>query len=332
MSKSVVCFYNGLRSNCDPSYDDLDPNMIPDGCNYILFIRFSINQSSLIYVNDELLKKTLRLNIPIILPVTREENYSGWTALLSEDGNENDAKVLCDFAKTNNIKGYIFYNTAPGCNEATNKNIAKYIIPYLQQIKKFCPPGFIIGLGISVDPNTLKNTDIYNFEALNDVVTYYELDTMELNKCNPKLYNGVTPITTNASDGNSLRGLEDVVIDVKETAICFEKLVFSIPVFTVNNTDDSYPAYTKMCEGKTDKESINNSCIQTSQNYYDKGKYLQALPAGITVSGLDWDDYGNTCKCKSAFNGFYNILAGYRSGSVIPCAMFDVQSTVYPIK
>jgi len=63
-----------------------------------------------------------------------------------------------------------------------------------------------------------------------------------------------------------------------------------------------------------------------------KGKYFQDLPAGIQVAGLDWDDYQNTCKCESAFNGFYNILAGYRGGTVIPCAMFDVQSTVYPIK
>ena len=63
-----------------------------------------------------------------------------------------------------------------------------------------------------------------------------------------------------------------------------------------------------------------------------KGKYIHDQSAGIKVSGLDWDDYINSCKCKSAFNGFYNVYAGYTGGTVQQCAKFDVQSIVYPIK
>ncbi|KAF0755999.1 Uncharacterized protein FWK35_00011464 [Aphis craccivora] len=126
---------------------------------------------------------------------------------------------------------------------------------------------------------------------LNDVVTFYLLDTYSLNTCNPKLYYGETPITKSNPGENYLYGL--------------------------------------VCEGNVDNSSM---CIQTSRNFYDKGKYFHDLQAGIQVVGLDVDDFGNTCQCRSAFNGLYNIYAGYTNSTVIPCAKFDVQSTVYPIK
>ncbi|CAH1735944.1 unnamed protein product [Aphis gossypii] len=148
-----------------------------------------------------------------------------------------------------------------------------------------------------------------------------------LNECNPGLYNGVTPITKNAT---CLYGLEEVIENLKKTEICFNKLSFSIPLFTVENVNNTYPSYTDMCsEGKFDNLTW---CVQTSQNYYDKGQFFREQKTGVMVIGLDFDDYCNSCQCKSAFNGFYNVLAGYISGSVIPCAKFDVQSTVYPIK
>ncbi|KAE9539533.1 hypothetical protein AGLY_004785 [Aphis glycines] len=40
----------------------------------------------------------------------------------------------------------------------------------------------------------------------------------------------------------------------------------------------------------------------------------------------------NSCKCQSAFNGFYYVRAGYTGGSIILCSKFDVPSTIYPIK
>lgn len=63
-----------------------------------------------------------------------------------------------------------------------------------------------------------------------------------------------------------------------------------------------------------------------------KGTFLKELKVGMRIEGLDWDDLKNACGCPSAFNGFYNIIAGYTGGSPIPCQKFDIQSTKYPIQ
>jgi len=47
------------------------------------------------------------------LKLAREETYTGWTAILGSEGNEHDAKVLCDFATNNSIKGYTIFDINP---------------------------------------------------------------------------------------------------------------------------------------------------------------------------------------------------------------------------
>jgi len=37
----------------------------------------------------------------------------GWTLILGPNGNENETKLLCDFAKNNSIKGFTIYNFIP---------------------------------------------------------------------------------------------------------------------------------------------------------------------------------------------------------------------------
>ncbi|KAF0716308.1 Uncharacterized protein FWK35_00031215, partial [Aphis craccivora] len=331
MSKSIICEYVGDMKIYADIFDDLDPKSIPKVCDFVEFYSFSVNQSSGVWVKQELLDKVKALRKQIIMNFNRYEGYMGWTLILGPNGNENETKLLCDFAKNNSIKGFTIYNFIPSerLGEAINRNIGKYIIPYLKQMKEFCPPNFIIGLHVSVVPKILNNAIIYNFEELNDVVTFYLLDTYSLNTCNPKLYNGVTPITKSNPGENYLYGLEEVVSNLKKTKISFKKLVFRIPVGPRNSTDGSNPPQKMVCKGNFDNSSM---CVQTSRNYYDKGEYFHDIQAGIQVSGLDFDDYGNTCQCRSAFNGLYNIYAGYTNSTVIPCKKFDVQSTVYRIK
>ncbi|KAF0733671.1 Uncharacterized protein FWK35_00019618, partial [Aphis craccivora] len=122
---------------------------------------------------------------------------------------------------------------------------------------------------------------------------------------------------------------EEVVSNLKETEICFNKISITIPILTKNN-NNTYKSYSEICKG----ELFDNStmCVQTSQNYFDKGEFLRKQKFGIKVEGAEWDDYNNTCNCISPFNGFYNVYAGYKNRKVIPCSEFDVQSTVYPIK
>ncbi|KAE9522554.1 hypothetical protein AGLY_017047, partial [Aphis glycines] len=171
---------------------------------------------------------------------------------------------------------------------------------------------------------------VYNFKELNKVVTFYNIGTTELNDCHPELYNGETPITKSAPGINYLYGLEEVIENLKNTEICFNKLSLEIPIMPTEIVNNTYPTCSQMCsEGKFDNSTW---CVQNSQNYYDKGQFFRKQNIGVMVTGMDWDDYLNSCKCQSAFNGFYNVLAGYTDSEVIPCPKFDIQSTVYPIK
>lgn len=42
---------------------------------------------------------------------------------------------------------------------------------------------------------------------MNDLVTFYEIQTIELNECNPKIYNGLTPITKVEHGANYMYGM-----------------------------------------------------------------------------------------------------------------------------
>jgi len=61
----------------------------------------------------ELLVSLTDLEKPIIVALMRTEMYSGWNAILDENGNAYETKMLCDFAKTYNIKGYVLTFLSP---------------------------------------------------------------------------------------------------------------------------------------------------------------------------------------------------------------------------
>jgi len=54
----------------------------------------------------EILKSMTDLNKPVIVALKRREEYSGWSAILGENGNAYETNILCNFAKNHNIQGY----------------------------------------------------------------------------------------------------------------------------------------------------------------------------------------------------------------------------------
>ncbi|KAE9539532.1 hypothetical protein AGLY_004784 [Aphis glycines] len=307
-SNKIICYYQGTRDQVLP-VQHLDPRSLPDECDAICYVSMVIDQESVIDVDEDILGSVTALDKSIIVALERAEYYSGWSAILTKDGNAEETQMLCDFAKQHNIAGYELCNLSPKYNvEAVDKNVAINIIPYIKQLKKMCP-FLIITVAIATFPSYLSNKEMYNFNELNKVLTYYDIDTGALNGCNPELYNGLTPITKSAPGENYLYGLEEVIENLKNTEICFNKLSFSIPLLTSEIVNYTSPSYTDMCsQGNFDDSTW---CVQTSQNYYDKGQFFRKQKTGIMVIGMDWDDYCNSCKCQSAFNGFYNVLAGY---------------------
>lgn len=45
--------------------------------------------------------------------MSRVNAYLDWIKILGPDGNYNETKVLCDFAKKHNIQGYILDTLSP---------------------------------------------------------------------------------------------------------------------------------------------------------------------------------------------------------------------------
>ncbi|KAF0730703.1 Uncharacterized protein FWK35_00033250, partial [Aphis craccivora] len=186
VSNKIICYYQGIQYLNSSLI--LDAKNIPRDCDAIIYASFYINQSSMIDVD--------------------EKGYCGWSALLGENGNADETKMLCDFAKKHKIQGYDMLFGCKRCmytGEAVDKNVTKNIIAYIKQLKELCP-FLIIGACVSVIPENLKNKDIYNFEELNKVLTYFDVDATMLNDCNPKLYNGLTPITKSEPGDNYLYG------------------------------------------------------------------------------------------------------------------------------
>ncbi|XP_060873488.1 uncharacterized protein LOC132947255 [Metopolophium dirhodum] len=328
-SKSVMCYYKGNMMDSSTELINLDPKEIPCECEVIIYSRFTINKLSVIDVDKTFLKTVTALNKPVIVTISREGLYGDWAIILGPDGNAQDVKVLCDFAKENKIAGYLIEGLTPDCLYTPfNEKIAKYIIPYIKQLSQ-CSAGFIIGVAVDAHGSSIKNPCMNNFAAMNDLVTFYEITTYMLNQCNPTRYNGGTSITKVDHGANYLYGMEEVSSFLKESKICLTKIVYDIEMFPLNPGATTYTSYSQVCKGEFNCSSW---CVQTTTNFYDKGKFVLEQDSGIVVKFVDLDDVKNECGCKSTFIGLKNIIAGFRNGSPIPCATYDVQSTQYSVK
>ncbi|KAE9521531.1 hypothetical protein AGLY_018057 [Aphis glycines] len=237
-SKTVMCVFEGVGYNdCDKDLIKLDPKDIPCECELIAYGSFSIDDSSVIDVDETLLKSVTDLNKPVLVLMSRVNAYIDWIKILGPDGNFNETKILCDFAKKHNIQGYILDTLSPDMHTPIDESVAKNVIPYIKQLKLCeCNPKLIIGITIYTVPVAMKDPTIYNFEVLNEIVDFYEIQTYELNtNCDPKLYNGLTPITkTDPQDPNYLYSMEEVASHLKETKICLTKMVYDIDLYPVN--------------------------------------------------------------------------------------------------
>ncbi|XP_025192688.1 uncharacterized protein LOC112592753 [Melanaphis sacchari] len=112
-SKQVMCYFKGHMDESDITLLDLDPKKIPSECEVIIYTRFQINELSRLDVDEELLKNVTDTNKPVIVRLFRTNWYDDWSTVLSSNGNSKDAKILCDFAKKNKIKGYLIKSIAP---------------------------------------------------------------------------------------------------------------------------------------------------------------------------------------------------------------------------
>ncbi|CAI6363098.1 unnamed protein product [Macrosiphum euphorbiae] len=194
-STSIMCYFQGNMMDSSTELISLDPKEIPCECEIIIYSRFSINKLSVIDVDKTFLKSVTDLNKPVVVTITREDAYNDWGVTLGPDGNAKEVKVLCDFAKATKIAGYLLEGLTPEClYRPFNDKVAQYIIPYIKQLSECCP-GIIIGVAVDAHGSSIKNPCMFNFEAMNDFVTFYEITTYLLNRCKPSLYNGVTPIT-----------------------------------------------------------------------------------------------------------------------------------------
>lgn len=62
------------------------------------------------------LAKVKSLNKPVIVRLSRTYDYQDWVDLVTKDGNEEDAKALCEFASRSNIDGFLLSGIAPRVN------------------------------------------------------------------------------------------------------------------------------------------------------------------------------------------------------------------------
>jgi len=326
-SNQVMCLFKGNLDEDDSTLVNLNASALPKECDVIIYSRFSVNKYSIIDVDDALLKSITDLNKPVIVTLKRDNGYPDWSNILTPDGNDNETKILCDFASSHNVTGYVLYSIAPGSRfYGLNETVGKYIIPYIKQLKK-C--GLVIGVSVYPAPSSMKNPCVYNYDELNSIVDFYEIQTFALNSCNPNIYNGRSPISTSEHGPNYCYGMDEVVSYLNETKISFTKVVFDIEMYPINNNSTTYSSYAQVCSGTFDNSSW---CVQTSMDFYNKGKFAHDLNVGIIVAIMDLDDVNNDCGCTKPFNGFENVYAGFTDNSTSPCKNFDVQSLEYSIQ
>ncbi|KAE9528849.1 hypothetical protein AGLY_012424 [Aphis glycines] len=158
ISKKIICYYQGNLDQILPGVQHLDPRNLPDECDAICYGSIEIDKESVINVDGNTLDSVTALNKPVIVSVERRELYSGWSAVLTKDGNAEDTQILCDFAKQHNITGYELFTLVPRDDEDVDKNITINMIPYIKQLKKMCP-FLIISLLIPAIPKYLSNKD-----------------------------------------------------------------------------------------------------------------------------------------------------------------------------
>ncbi|XP_060852140.1 uncharacterized protein LOC132930328 [Rhopalosiphum padi] len=327
ISTQVMCYFKGNLDLSDSTLVNLDPAKFPKECDVIIYSRFSVNMYSEVDCDDELLKSVTDLKKPVILTIKRDKGNTDWSKILNTDGNADETKMLCDFASSHNVAGYLVTTIAPespwvGFDERIGKNI----IPYIKQLKK-C--GLIIGVSIYTSPSSMKNPCVYNFDELNDIVDFYEILTWELNSCDPNYYNGRVPISLSDHGSHYYYGMEEVVSYLKESKICLTKLTFIIEMYPTFKDATTFNSYAQVCSGQFDNSTW---CVQTSLDFYHKGKFVKDQKSGIIVALIDLDDVNNDCGCTAEFNGFKNIIAGFTSGSTSPCKHFDVQTLEYPLQ
>jgi len=53
------------------------------------------------------------LQKPVLVLLSRVYAYTEWIKILGPDGNDNETKVLCEFAKKHNVQGYILDTLCP---------------------------------------------------------------------------------------------------------------------------------------------------------------------------------------------------------------------------
>ncbi|XP_060852032.1 uncharacterized protein LOC132930276 [Rhopalosiphum padi] len=326
-STQVMCYFKGNLDQSDSTLVNLDPAKLPKECDVIIYSRFSINLYSEVDCDDVLLKSVTDLNKPVIVTLSRDNDYPDWSKILTPDGNADDTKVLCDFASSHNVAGYLLYSIAPDTSTyGFDEKVGKNIIPYIKQLKK-C--GLIIGVSIYAVPSSIINPCVYNYDELNTIVDFYKIETYALNSCDPNFYNGMTPISQTDHGPHYYYGMEEVVSYLKESKISLTKLTFIIEIYPLNNDATTYTSYAQVCSGQFDNSTW---CVQTSLDLYHKGKFAHDQKSGIIVMMMDLDDVNNDCGCTAEFNGFKNIIAGFTSGSTSPCKHFDVQTLEYPIQ
>lgn len=51
----------------------------------------------------------LKLNLPVLLLVDRENGYQGWSSILNSNSTIEDAKNITDFATSKGLIGVIIY-------------------------------------------------------------------------------------------------------------------------------------------------------------------------------------------------------------------------------
>ncbi|VVC40450.1 Hypothetical protein CINCED_3A007326 [Cinara cedri] len=313
-----MCHYKGYMNNLNPAIPFLDPTNIPPECDIIVYNSLTINSSSKLRIHSNILNKLMCLNKTLLVAIKRDTDYEGWSDILTSDGNSVEAKRLCDFASMYNIKGFIIKELAPTTySQSLNINIGEFVLPYLKQLK--CCDSFIIGVNIEAYAPFVKNPCVYNFEEMNKLVNFYDINTYDLNDCNPQQYNGRTPLLQSPHGACYMLGMQEVTTFLKASKINYDMIYYTLELGPINIECNSYVSYNQVCLGSY---NINTWCIQTTKDYYAKGQYISNEKCGLSIKWIELDDILNNCKCIP-FIGFQNAVAGYLGKSEIPCTNFN---------
>lgn len=320
-TKPVMCQYkgpgeNGFKDSCLP---DLKPDSLPCECDIIVFSDFTINNMSCITCDLNVLKSLTSIK-PVILELNRENGYNEWLHVLKPENFDKDVLALMYFAIENNVQGYNIKSLFPVAEtDLLNADVAKNIIPYIQQLKTI--ENFIIGINIDVHESTLTNPSVFDFVKLNDIVDYYEMDTFGLNTCNNKLYNGLTPLHNINNGSSCLISMEEATNNIKTTECNLEMLYYIVELHPVMTGDKrQFFSYNEVCTGT----NFDAWCIENTNELFEKGKYVKEQKSGINVKYLNLDNTEDVCGCGT-FVGLKNICAGFNGQPQQPCPKFDVQ-------